>query len=145
MIERKRLYTRFLAYNAQLQKLRKPMATFALIFSILVEGCVAHVRTTSQTKENLEQYRKYLDQKVEIHKKSDEIIVGYLRSVQEDSVVVSAKKNGSTQTSLAVSEIKYIKKASNETATMVLLISGLVVFLFLVSRLPAALGSFSGT
>lgn len=145
MIEGKRLSPRFLVYNVQLRKLCKPTVAFTLVLSILIEGCVAHVRTTSQTKENLEQYRKYLYQRVELHKKSDEIIVGYLQSVQEDSIVISAKKNGSTQTSLAVSEIKYIKKASNQTATMVLLISGLVVFLFLVSRLPAALGNFPGT
>jgi hypothetical protein len=145
MIKGKRLSLRFLVYNAQLRKLCKPTLAFTLVLSILVESCVAHVQTTSQTKENLEQYRKYLYQKVEIHKKSDEIIVGYLQSVQEDSIVVSAKKNASTQTSLAVSEIKYIKRASNDTATMVLLISGVVVFLFLVSRLPAALGNFPGT
>lgn len=65
-----------------------------LIFSLLLSSCVGN-RTFSlaELTNDEAQHQKVLGKQIELHKKNDEVVICYLVSVENDSLVVSMKKN----------------------------------------------------
>ncbi len=115
-----------------------------LVFSLLLSSCAANQSfSLAQLEKDETQYQKVINKKIELHKQNGEIMIGYLTSVENDSIVISLKKNNPAPQKAAKTEIRYFYVLDTSDKAEVMAALTLTVLLVLLVSAKGFAGGLS--
>lgn len=112
-----------------------------LIISLTLMNCAGtgNLYKGAELKEKKEQVYTNLRRKnVKVHKKNDDVVVGFLQDVRNDSLIISLNEKKDAKQIILAEEVKYIKIVNEDN-----LLLGSVIFAVFVSALVILIISVS--
>jgi hypothetical protein len=90
----------------------------------------------AQFEKDETQYQKVINKKIELHKQNDETMIGYLTSVEQDSIAIGPKQNHQASQKAAKEVVRYfyVLDTSGKAELMAVLTLAVLLFVLLAAK-----------